>query len=258
MFYPPLSTVVISDIHSHAENLRKLLALVELDPVGDDLVFAGDLLDSHLEASDPFGVLATIREKKETHKNTYVIEGNHEEMFKHWLRTGQYGVFSFANGYDTVGRLCAHFGITFSNFGEPDLHHRLKEALVRADLWCIYEQMIPYYETEQMIVTHAPLDRQMVGVHGGLCEYEPAWHNDLLDRMRDEIKWQFTLEEDHFMIPEIKKFLVCGHQFAHHKQPRLFKTRAFLDVGCGKKVTAPAVAMRFPGKTVYRSSDEKK
>jgi len=257
MYYPPLGTVVVSDLHSHAANLRRLLQNIftKLDPVGDDLVFAGDLLDGKLEESDPASTLMQLRETKEKHKNTFFIEGNHEEMFKHWLRTGEYGTWRYADGFDTVSRLCKYFGIHYETFFDDHLHWQLKEHLIQSGLWDIYSSMIPYYETEQMIVTHAPLDRQMVGSYGGLYEYDESRHKGLLDRMYFELKWQFTLEADHFMIPELKKFLVCGHQFAHHKQPRLFKTRAFLDAGCGKKPNAPAVAMRFPGKKVMKSSD---
>jgi len=55
------------------------------------------------------------------------------------------------------------------------------------------------------------------------------------------------------IIKHMKKYHICGHQFKHHKQPRIFKHRAFIDVGCGARPDRPLVAVKFPGKKVYRS-----
>ena len=70
----------------------------------------------------------------------------------------------------------------------------------------------------------------------------------ILDRMLFDLIWGFTFEEDN--IP-IEKIQVCGHQFKHHKQPRLFKNRAFIDTGCGYG-DKPLTAVEFPKKLVFQ------
>src|ERR1035437_1804323 len=120
MYYPDLVTVV-SDLHSQCSGLMSLLSQVALCE-GDHLVFSGDLLDSHLEGSDPLGILNLIRETKERHKNTFIIQGNHEEMFLSWLATGKYGTFQYAGGLRTVTQLCEQLNIQHETLFDPDLN----------------------------------------------------------------------------------------------------------------------------------------
>src|SRR5690606_18511532 len=114
----------------------------------------------------------------------------------------------------------------------PENHEEFRDELEANGVGAVLKEMLPYYETEKVIATHAPLDWTNCMMHG-LDDYEEYMADDdiafkryFLDRIRYDIQWGFTNEEK--KVKEIQKFLVCGHQFKHHKQPRIFKDRMFV------------------------------
>jgi hypothetical protein len=116
--------------------------------------------------------------------------------------------------------------------------------------------MIPYYETNEIVGTHAPLDYTTVMMNGGdyyAEQYSERIDNPgfthLLEKMTYEIMWQFS-EEDK-AIPCIDKFRICGHQ-PNANHPRIFKDRAFIDTGAGKG-NRPLTCLVYPGKSYYQS-----
>lgn len=241
----------IGDIHGDFHRLQKLWAKIKKDfKEKDHLVFLGDLVNRlGLYSAE---VLEFIRDlKAEYPGQIFVIEGNHDWMLKDWLAHGhkhwmnQYGknsIQSFIRKYNL-----------------PDDHEEIRDELEINGVLKVLEEMIPYYESEKVIASHAPLNRVNLSLHG-LLDYEDDWKEEgpparyLLDRVLYDIKWGFCAEEE--KIPQINKFLVCGHQFKHHKQPRLFKDRAFVDVGCGAVENRPLVAVVFPGNKIIRSEDK--
>lgn len=230
----------IADIHGEREKLENLLGkLKTLLKPADHLVFSGDLVD---RGPDSIGVLRTIRDfRAKVHPNTYVIEGNHEQMMKSFVFGSLCDYAWIPNGGKTV---LDQLGIEYGPHAKEDLLQILEEE----DLVEFLRSFIPYYESEHIIVTHAPFDRTIVAMEGGLDD-ETA--ENLIDRMGNAIRWKFTSEE--LRIPEIKKFRICGHQYGHSKKARIFKECAFLDTGCGCKADAPLAAIQFPGKKVIYS-----
>jgi len=69
--------------------------------------------------------------------------------------------------------------------------------------------------------------------------------------MLQELKWQFS--DENRDIPWVKKFLVCGHQAAHHNSPRITKYRAFIDTGCGLRPKGRLTCLEYPGKKWFQN-----
>ena len=247
--FNPKRIFFIGDIHGDFNRLQKLWEKIEVDFQSDDhLVFLGDLVNRlGLHSVE---ILEFIQQLKTKYPNQiFVIEGNHDWMLKNWLSTGS-PIWMKQYGSNTIQSFVRKFGL-------PADHDEIRDELEINGLLKVLEDMLPYYETPEVIATHAPLNKTNLMLHG-LLDYEEDWAEGppsryLLDRVLYDIKWGFCAEEE--KIPQIKKFLVCGHQFKHHKQPRLFKDRAFVDVGCGAVENHPLVAVMYPGNKIYRSED---
>lgn len=238
------SLFAIGDVHGEKDKLENLLGKLrpELKP-GDCLVFCGDLVDV---GPDSPGVLKLIRDFKKEFPNTYVVRGNHEEMMLSYAFNQPCDYSWIHNkGKSTIEQFLVDWTI-------PEGKADFREALEKADLVEFVQSFIPYFESETVIVTHAPFDRGIVGICGGLVD-ETAEH--LLDKMGGAIRWRFT--DDKLRIPEIKKFRICGHQFDHSRKPRIFKECVFLDTGCGYKANADLAAIQFPGKKIIYSDPPK-
>jgi hypothetical protein len=170
-------------------------------------------------------------------------------MLQHYLMTGSKGWMQYLDitlqDYKTAWNL-------------PDINpDTITKALMSKGFKEITSRMIPYYETAEILGTHAPLDYS-VCMMNGLDYYEEDYKNNgsnpgftyFLEKIDHEILWQFT--EETLDIPDFKKFRVCGHQPGHYKNPRIFKNRAFIDTGCGKG-NRPLTCMVYPGKKIYQS-----
>ena len=170
-------------------------------------------------------------------------------MLQNFLMTGNQGWMSYLS-------------VTLDNYKEvwqlPDTNpDTITKALMNKGFKEITSRMIPYYETNEILGTHAPLDYTACMMNG-LDYYEeqyidrvnnPNFHY-FLEKLDHEILWQFT--DENMKIPAFKKFRVCGHQPGRGKHPRLFKDRAFIDSGCGKG-DRPLTCLVYPGKKYYQS-----
>lgn len=238
----------IGDIHgnlSHLENLWELIK-VDFNPDTDIVVFLGDLTDRGPQG--PQVIEFVLKLKQTYHKSIWVIEGNHEWMLKaylsqnnpHWL------IRQFP---ETLEQFKAYFQIEY--ISPVVLQRKMEES----GLIQVYNELIPYFETVDLLCTHAPLSPQMCRMHGlekyaKFCEENPDHDHYFLERMLYELRWNFVNENE--PIPSFTKFRICGHQFAHHKQPRLFKNRAYIDTGCGPEPKRPLTAFCYPNKKVYK------
>jgi hypothetical protein len=118
--------------------------------------------------------------------------------------------------------------------------------------------MAPYYETEELVATHALFEHTTMEVYG-LNSYDEDYANRVnnpgfryfLDRIESSLLWDFA--DENRPMPKFKKFRIHGHQPAHHGMPRIFKDRAFIDSGCGKG-KRPLTCMVYPGKKFWQSS----
>lgn len=250
--FTPDKVFAFSDVQGGADALQALIAKVS-PHVGpnDHIVFVGDLSDGGKKLP---GVLKTIDGlMKKFPGQVFVIEGNHEQMMMEYFR-GNNGLWFGNGGLKTIAQ--------FSEWGlQPDEYYNpliLKTVLEQQGVLHIYENLIPYYETDRVIITHAPLDRRLVGLVGGL-DNDPEKRRFFLDKLEMEIKWFFVDDEEENKIPELGKYLICGHQSGkfqgfRHKGPRVFADRAFIDCGGGYRDDRPLIAFQYPGNKIFYSN----
>lgn len=251
--YRPKNIFIISDIHAEGRRLRVLVKKIEAELGPDDhIVFAGDLCD---KGQNFLEVLKVITELKRKYPGrVFIVRGNHEQMLESYLSGKAMGMW-LCYGKETLRELAEAWGLEFKlNLDLSQMHvppEELKAAFIKHGYYHYIEDLIPYYETDKVIVTHAPLDRRLVAIYsegGKQCE-------GLLDRMKREIMWEFVDDESQH-IPWITKFHVCGHQYFGRIWPRVMKYRAFLDIGCGSKKGRPAVALHWPSKRILDSKGD--
>lgn len=246
--FNPERVFLIGDVHNEADKLMSLLDQIEpLVQPNDHIVFCGDLVDRGTQPALMIEELVGLCKK---FPNQIVfVEGNHDWMLRNYLETGNTEWFTYL--LVTLNGLKEAWGLENiwpETIAQGLIDHGWKEVTSRT---------VPYYETPEVIATHAPMDKMIMGMFGIKTyaqEYKDHGNDPgfvhILDRVRDALLWQFT--EENVVIPEIDKFRVCGHQPGSHKAPRIFKDRAFIDTGCGKG-TRPVTCLIYPGKKYYQS-----
>lgn len=247
-------TYYIGDLHSEAYKAFSLIEQIINDgfSADDRIVFLGDLFDRGLFSAKLVEILVQLN--RSYPGQIFFVKGNHDWMLQHYLITGRQDWF-------------AYLRVTLEDFKTswnlPDiLPNTIMDALVAHGFDEITRKIIPYYETEDVVATHAPLDMTTVYMFAGreCLDYKEDYadrinHPEfkyLLDRMEYEILWQNTSET--LEIKGFDKFHICGHQPGPGKQkhPRIFKDRAFIDTGCGKG-DRPCTALIYPGKRYLQS-----
>lgn len=235
--YHPENVYVIGDVHNKGHKLRSLVD--QITPImtdKDHLVFAGDLNDR----GEDFPVVIEVTSELllKYPNQVYFVAGNHESMIINWYLNGKLDWMKYIES--TLEQVKVAYGL---NDIKPAT---IKEWLANNPN-IFLNHLIPYYETPEVIVTHAGLDKEMCYLFGLRSRPE-----GILDRLKELIQWQFIDEQE--KIPEITKFMICGHQYAHHTSPRIFKDRCFIDTGCGRSETAPCTAIKYPGKKIWQSA----
>jgi len=171
--------------------------------------------------------------------------GNHEEMFLTTLAGRGRWLKYTSSTWDSMSSLWKK-----PLFSIQDL---VKECSNRG-ITAFLDNLLPYYENQDYICTHAPLEKIVCYLHGLQRYTAEAAQEYFLDRILLDIRWGGSDEDPKLSyIPEMKKYHICGHQYKQHNQPRIYKHRAFIDVGCGKVTETPLVAVKFPEKKVFRS-----
>jgi hypothetical protein len=245
----PLGKIYLfGDVHNEADKLMDVLDQIEpLITPEDHIVFLGDLVDRGTQAALTIEVLVDLVRKYPD--QVFFVRGNHDWMLQNFLMTGNQGWMQYLQ-------------ITIDNYKEVwKLPDTCKDTIVKALLDKGFKEitarMIPYYETNEILATHAPLDLS-VCLMNGLDYYEEQYKDRInnpgflyfLEKIDHEILWQFTSED--LTISDFKKFRVCGHQPSRGKHPRIFKDRAFIDTGAGKG-DRPITCLVYPGKKYYQS-----
>lgn len=251
--FNPLKVFFIGDVHGHLENLKLVWNQIEqlLTPE-DHVVFLGDIIN---RGPNTPGVLLFIKELQDKFPNQiFVVRGNHECMLLDYVH-GNTGWMTQPYAKITLEQMKIQWNLADVEVGT------IKVALQDRGLLQLLTDTIPYYETPHCIGVHAPFDRTTLQIYGAddyeeyLEDEEITFKRYLLERIEYELRWNFANEEQE--IPEIKKFWVCGHQFKHHKQPRLFKQRAYIDTGCGAKENRPLTCLVYPTKQIIKSDKQK-
>ena len=239
--------IAIGDIHGENKKLLDLLDKVKLylNNKNLHLIFCGDYCDRGPESIQ---VLETLIGLRNTYKKqVFFIRGNHEEM-----------LISTLMGYTTWSY---YTDITLKSMRDywrmpkASLNDLVEECSKRGILSFLNE-LIPYYESEYYICTHAPIKPEY-------CYNLDKYNNDflkgantyfLLEKMGSSLQWEFTSENPkNSKIKNMTKHIICGHQFKHHSRPRIMKHRSFIDVGCGAHPNKPLVAVKYPEKKVLQS-----
>jgi len=242
--------IAIGDIHGEDKKLEDILE--QVTPFLEDnskchIVFCGDLCNRGPNSARVFELLINLKNKFPD--QAFFIMGNHEEMLITTLRGDSWWTEYTFSTWDSIQAFCGEPLLSVQDFSKACLDLGIVDFL---------DSLIPYYENDDYICTHAPLDRSVCYMHG-IREYRSNFESNvpqkyLLDSIGRGLRWEFTMEDPKLSrILEMEKYHICGHQFKHHKQPRLFKHRAFIDVGCGARKDRPLAAVKFPGKKVYRS-----
>jgi hypothetical protein len=241
----------VGDVHGEDLKLEDLLK--QVTPFLDNnpnchIVFCGDLCNGKgPNSARVFELLIDLKNKYPT--QAFFIMGNHEEMLITTIQGKSIWMEYTKVTWDSMNK---HWGVNMLS-----IQQLAKECLDRGVIDFL-DGLIPYYENDTFICTHAPLDRSTCYMHG-IKDYKEnfgkqGFQSYFLERLGSSIRWEFTTEDPKLSrIPDMKKFIICGHQFKHHKQPRLFKHRAFVDVGCGYAKHRDLVAVKFPEKKVFRS-----
>jgi len=251
--YNPERVFLLGDVHNEADKLASVLD--QITPQirdTDHVVFCGDLVDRGPDAAATIEILIAFARSKPD--QVFFVEGNHDWMLRNYLSTGSTHWLSYLKS--TLDDLKSKWNL-------PDtLPDTIAGALIAKGFKEVISRTVPYYETDRLIATHAPFDYTTVAMYGGR-DYEEdynEWLADpvnnpkpapLLDKMLQELKWQFS--DENRDIPWIKKFLVCGHQAAHHNSPRLTKYRAFIDTGCGLRPKGKLTCLEYPSKKYIQS-----
>jgi predicted MPP superfamily phosphohydrolase len=241
---------VISDVHGELDKLKSLIAKLPLNPQST-IVFVGDVID---QGRDGVGVLLFIQQLKRQYK-VYLIEGNHERIFKRIIE----GTFAMQ------GALDPGFLEEFLYYGANSVTVEQINKIVKGyRLDDVLNSTIPYFETSDLIITHAPIENKV----WKNLNFDEWQNDDYLDNNNpitaypldhlyriEALLWTFINDESE-EVKNLNKFLVCGHQnhYSKYDAPRIFPHRAFLDCGAGYSASKAVFAMHFPSKTIYSSN----
>ena len=240
LFYPE-KIIAIGDVHGEHHKLENLLSkiIAEVDEK-THIVFCGDLIN---KGSNSAKVLFQVKQLKEKYPNqVFVVIGNHEWMLLDYLKRESSDWLRF------LGRTLVDIK---NEYGLSDTRSEtIRKCLIESNLISVLSDGLPYYETPDTIITHAPFD-YMVCVMQGLKEKPEGF----LDRVSFDLRWAFENEDEKRIDPLVHKMRICGHQYKHHSNPRIFKQRAFIDTGCGSVVNRPLTAIIVPGKKIVQSDN---
>ena len=191
----------VGDIHGCADALEKLLGKLPVDLEKDLLIFLGDYID---RGPSPRRVIEIVKDLRDRHPQRVIaLCGNHEWMFKRYLKGIETEVFLFNGGETTLkdyyrdGRL-----------NIPEEHLSFLESLPL------------YYETEEYFFVHA-----------GVRPEKP-----LASQEEEDLLW---IREGFYYYPgTFSKKIVFGH--TPFPEPLILPDRIGIDTGCvyGGKPTA--------------------
>src|ERR1035437_5653557 len=198
--YPLGKVYLFGDIHGEAAKLINVLAQVEPHITPEDhIVFLGDLFDRGLQSALVAETLINLVHKYPG--QVFFVRGNHDYMLQNFIFTGNKEWFAYLQS-------------TLDSFKEKwnllDINQEtITKALLDNGFTAVTSRTIPYYETSEIVATHAPLDLTTCMVYG-LAHYE-ADYNDrannpgfryFLERVSYEILWEFT--DESLAIPDFK------------------------------------------------------
>jgi serine/threonine protein phosphatase 1 len=199
--------VIIGDIHGDAVRLREALRRVEA--LDRRVVFLGDYVDRGPESA---GVLdALIRARAVLGAKLVLLAGNHESAMIEYLDEGDLPGFARFGGMATIR--------SYVGQAAPDAHAQFVAAVPDAHMRLLRTELLPYYETDDVLVSHTgfdpenPFDRRRATMaeigHAELFEWVQAGGR----------------------LP--RPTVVCGHYAQRSMLPYDSRGLVCLDTGCG-------------------------
>ncbi|OAQ20738.1 metallophosphoesterase family protein [Thermosulfurimonas dismutans] len=201
----------VGDVHGCAEALEALLDRLPVEWGKDLLIFLGDYID---RGPSPRKVIEMVKKLVTEYPNKVIaLSGNHEWMFKRYLKGIESAVFLYNGGEIT---LRDYFERGKLNIPEEDLN--------------FLESLPLYYETKDFFFVHA-------GIRPGI-PFDKQDEEDLL--------W---IRESFYYYPgKFEKTIVFGH--TPFPEPLDLPDRIGIDTGCvyGGKLTA----VELPARKYYQ------
>jgi serine/threonine protein phosphatase 1 len=155
--------IAIGDVHGCFHALDAVLNSIE-PTMGDRIVFLGDLVDTGKESREVLERIIAL-----THEcDVVLVKGNHEEMM-YAARENEKALRYWENCGGVATLNSYHFGGTL--------------AEIPAEHWALLDTCVPYFETEDFILTHAnyaadlPMAEQL--------EYTLRW--ELFDHAKEQL-----------------------------------------------------------------------
>ncbi|MBX6423205.1 metallophosphoesterase family protein [Thermosulfurimonas sp. F29] len=201
----------VGDIHGCAEALERLLGILPLDLERDLLVFLGDYID---RGPSPRRVVEMVKELRERYPERVIpLCGNHEWMFKRYLKGIETEVFLYNGGESTLRDY-----YTEGRLEIPPEHLSFLEGLPL------------YFETEEFFFVHAGIRPERA----------------LSAQVEEDLLW---IREAFYYYPgRLPKTIVFGH--TPFPDVLLLDDRIGIDTGCvyGGKLTA----IELPARKIYQ------
>ncbi len=201
----------VGDIHGCAEALERLLEKLPFDPEEDLLIFLGDYID---RGPEPRRVIEMVKALRDRHPERVVaLSGNHEWMFKRYLKGIETEVFLFNGGEATLRD-----------------YYRNGRLDIPEDHLSFLESLPLYYETADYFFVHA-----------GVRPERP-----LRAQEEEDLLW---IREGFYYYPgRFPKKIVFGH--TPFPEPLILSDRLGIDTGCvyGGRLTA----IELPEEKIYQ------
>ena len=127
--------IAIGDVHGCFHALDAVLKAIE--PTSDDrIVFLGDMVDSGKETREVLERIIALKQECDV----VLIQGNHEEMM-YAARENEKALRYWENCGGVATLNSYRFGGTLAD--------------IPAEHWALLDTCVPYYETDEFILTHA-------------------------------------------------------------------------------------------------------
>ena len=214
--HKPKRIIIIPDLQGKYFLFLSLWEKIEKEiKEGDHIVFLGD----YIGFQDNINLLLKLQEIKNNHENVFFICGNHDDSFLSFLKNNTKFI-----DYDFLKKELSNYGIKKFN------NHNVEKFLKLKNINFIFN-LIHYYETDKFLLTHAPIDNNILSLY--------KISEGVLDQMNFDLMYNF-IEEENSPVFNIDKWLVNGHQNLYKDQfdkslPRMSPTiypeskRIYLD-----------------------------